>query len=84
MSFSSLVIALSYTFSRSTPPSSALTKAGPSAGTRYTVAKNANKEKSIDAYSAGMAGKGSKSGRTKRQDAIGTKQNRRAGGSGRG
>ena len=59
-------------------------KAGPSAGTRYIVAKNANIEKPIDAYSAGMAGKGSKSGRTKHQDAIGTKQNRSRGGSGRG
>ena len=59
-------------------------KVGPSAGTRYIVVKNANIEKPIDAYNAGMAGKGSKNGRTKKDEAIGTRLNRSTRGSGRG
>jgi hypothetical protein len=47
---------------------------GPTAGTRYRAARNANRENPNEVYSPGRGGAGSRSGLTTNHDATGTKE----------
>ena len=60
----------SHTFARSFPLRPAFKKEDPNSGMRYSVAKNATKEKPTDVNSEGRAGAGSRRGLTINQAGI--------------
>ncbi len=62
----------------------ALTKVGPRAGTRYSVARKAKRENPREVWSAGRAGIGSRRGLTTSHAATGTSPKRRIEGKGLG
>jgi hypothetical protein len=60
--------------SKSRPLRFAWTNLGPTVGTIYSAAKNANREKPNEVYSPGRGGTGSRRGLTTNHDATGTKE----------
>lgn len=63
-----------YILSKSRPFKFALMNVGPSAGTRYKVARRANMENPTEVYRAGSGGTGSSRGRSTNHPAIGTRE----------